>query len=252
MCSVLLLAIASISSSCGGSGSSEPLVVLITNDDGYDAPGIDAIVEALRDDPKYDITVSAPLEDRSGSSDSTTEPPPTTAMELTTLSGFPAFAVDGFPADSVIYALDNVFEDPPHLVISGANSTQNVGLLSIFSGTVGAAKTAARRGVPAVAVSQGNGDTVDYPASVDEVLFWLKNHRDELLHDPPAPTSIDSINVPSCDSGEIRGRVEVPTALVLMGRDPEARQNCNSNLEDPVDDVDAFLNGFVAISEIDI
>lgn len=250
---VLSLAVASVSLSCGSGGPTEPLVILVTNDDGFNAAGIDAIVEALRDDPRYDIKVSAPSSNRSGSSDQTTDPPPSTAMIVTTLSGFPAASVDGFPADSVIYALENLYEDPPHLVVSGSNEGQNVSqFLADISGTVGAAKTAARRGVPAVAVSQGTGNTFDYPASVEEVLLWIEEHRNGLLSDPPAPTSIDSINVPSCDQGEIRGRVRVPVAQDPQGQNALGDQNCNSTLENPEDDLTAFLNGFVSITEIEL
>lgn len=119
------------SGGAGGTGGSSdgPLRILITNDDGVGAPGIDAMVEGLRGDPRNDVTVCAPAEERSSTGDQTTPtPPPLQATETTTASGYPATAVDGFPADSVLYALENLYRDStPHVVLSGINAGQNVG-----------------------------------------------------------------------------------------------------------------------------
>jgi len=164
----------------GGSGGSNGgvLRILVTNDDGVGAPGIDAVVEALITNPDNDVVVSAPAENASGAGDSTvdgTAPPECAngtgdAVPASTASGHDeaTWAVDGCPADSVIYALENLYPDaPPHVVLSGINEGQNVGdisggLLSQISGTVGAAKTAACADVPALASSQGDGETVDF------------------------------------------------------------------------------------------
>ena len=237
----------------GGSGGADTtLRILVTNDDGVMAPGIDAVVEALRTNPENELVVSAPAMNRSGSGDSTTmTPPPLDATSATTASGFPATAVDGFPADSVLYALENLYPDePPHVVVSGINEGQNVGdvlggLLSQISGTVGAAKTAACSGVPALAASQGDAETVDYPSGVAEVLAWVEANRAALLGGEVGLESITSINIPSCDTGEIRGRLEVPLGTenpneyVLNGP-----QDCESTVEDLPNDVEAFFNGY--------
>ena len=143
---VFCLAIACLG--CGSSGGTEALRILVTNDDGIGEPGIDAVVEALRTNPANEIVVSAPANNQTGSGDSrTTTPPPLQAMSTTTASGYPATAVDGFPADAVIYALENLYPDePPHVVLSGLNDTQNVGDVDFgpgirlqvdLSGTVG-------------------------------------------------------------------------------------------------------------------
>ena len=134
------------------------LDILVTNDDGYAAPGIDALVERLRALPGVKLTVVAPATNQSGTSDRTTPGPVSalTATEVTTASGYAATAVAGFPADSVNYALD-VLKLSPDLVVSGSNAGQNLGVVAPISGTVGAARTAVRRGVPGVAVSQEIG-----------------------------------------------------------------------------------------------
>ena len=243
----------------GGSGGSgaDVLRILVTNDDGVAAPGIDALVQALRQDPNNQIIVSAPAGNQSGSADTTTPtPPPLQATQTTTASGYPATAVTGYPADCVLYALQNLYPDaPPHVVISGINAGQNVGdisgALSQVSGTVGAAKTAACSGVPALASSQGNGPPYDYAAGAQAVLSWLAANRAGLLAGEVSLETIRSINIPTCTAGSIRGAVEVPLGTEkpagLSLNDP---QDCESTLENPSDDIEAFFNGYTAITPV--
>jgi 5'-nucleotidase len=235
-------------SESGGAGGSSGgvLRILVTNDDGIAAPGIDAVVEALRIDPNNEIVVSAPDGNRSGSGDDTVETEPMRCgtgdvMPSSTASGYDeaTWAVDGCPADCVIYALENLYpEAPPHVVLSGINDSQNVGELSgsgglsQISGTVGAAKTAACLDIPALASSQGVGDTIDFDAGVAEVLRWLEDNRAALLAGEAPVENITSINIPSCDTGSIRGR------------------DCESTREDPQDDIEAFFNGYVALTPV--
>ncbi len=240
-----------------------PIRVLVTNDDGVGAEGIDAIVEALRDDPGIVLTVSAPAMDQSGTGDSTS-PPPLQATQATTASGYPATAVEGTPADSVIYALENLFTDAaPHVVLSGINEGQNLGAIPIgqtllasgLSGTVGAAKTAACLGVPALAASQGGvaGDgPLDYEAGVAAVLVWLQANRASLLAGNASVENISSINIPSCETGSIRGTLEVPLATENPNDWPiiGGPQDCESEVTAPPNDVEAFFNGYVAVSPV--
>ncbi len=209
-----------------------PLRIVVTNDDGYAAPGIDALVEALRDLPRVKITVVAPAANQSGTGDRTT-PGPVGVAEVETASGFRASAVEGYPADSVVLALDNTARDP-HLVISGVNQGQNLGPVLDVSGTVGAARTAARRGVPALAVSQGLGEPPDYAAGAAEAVTWVKEHRTQLARRDVATTEVVNINVPTCTTGEVRGLVDVPAATT---GDALAPSDCTSTLADPPDDV---------------
>ena len=262
----LLLAASACSSSDGDGTSSNTLRIMVSNDDGVGAPGIDALVQALVADSNNIVVVSAPAAQASGSGDATIEqdPPPDCAggtgegTEAATASGYDTnvWAVDGCPADSVIYGLANLYPDePPHVVITGINEGQNVGnvagALSQLSGTVGAAKTAACLGVPALASSQGDpeeGGDFDYASGVTEVLDWLAENREALSKGEVAVTEITSINIPSCAPGtSIRGSVAVPLGTQL----PEgvdgllSPQDCASTFEDPQDDLEAFFNGFV-------
>ena len=263
----LSIALLGCDSESGGAGGSSGgvLRILVTNDDGVGAPGIDAIVEALITDPNNEVVVCAPAEERSGKGDNTIATDPTcgsgAAMRSSTASGYEdaTWAVDGCPADAVIYALENLYPDsPPDVVLSGINSGQNVGntgdggTLSQISGTVGAAKTAACADVPALASSQGRGDTIDFDAGVAEVLRWLDNNRAALLAGEVAVENITSINIPSCDTGEIRGQAEVPLGTALPDYVPSliAPQDCESTREDPQDDLEAFFNGYVSVTPV--
>jgi 5'-nucleotidase len=225
------------------------LRILVTNDDGVGAPGIAILVEALLDLPRVKVIVVAPAGEQSGTSDQMTPGAPETlvADEAETAGGYPATAVDGFPADSVVYGLDEVVAKPPHLVVSGINAGQNLGPALDLSGTVGAARTAARAGVPALAVSQGLADEPDYPEGADLAIDWIKEHRKRLVQGKVATDEIANLNVPTCTTGSVRGVVEVPaqpTGELLPASD------CTSTLEDPPDDVVAFQNGFAPLSEV--
>ncbi len=126
-----------------------PLRILLTNDDGVDAPGLAAVRAALVA-AGHEVVVVAPAGNRSGSSVSITTEGTLAAEEREP----GVWSVSGTPADCVRVALGAVLDSPPDLVVSGANFGQNVGGGTTSSGTVGAAITALRLGVPALAVSQ--------------------------------------------------------------------------------------------------
>ena len=122
--------------------------ILLTNDDGINAEGIKILRDELR--RFAHVFVVAPDQERSAVSHGlsihtrlTFEP-----------AGEDSFALNGTPADCVIYALDNLFITPPDMVISGINHGANLGDDIMYSGTVAAAREAARYGIPAIAVSQ--------------------------------------------------------------------------------------------------
>ncbi len=134
----------------GAAANGSPLHVLLTNDDGYDAPGIKAMRQGLVAGG-YKVSVVAPRDQQSGSS-----------MRVSIGSIVvdhiekDFWTVVGTPADSVSFALLKLLRDkPPDIVISGANFGQNLGSNTNISGTVGAAIMAAQLGVPAIAVSVG-------------------------------------------------------------------------------------------------
>jgi 5'-nucleotidase len=225
----------------------EPLRIVVTNDDGVMAPGIDELVDTLADLDDTEVTVVAPADEQSGASDNASpETPPT--EESATAGGYPALAVEGFPSDSVNYALDGGVDPPPDLVVSGINSSMNVGKSRHLSGTVGAAATAARGGVAALASSHTEGDPVDYSTAADLTVAWVEENHSALLAGDLAGT-LRSLNVPTCMTGEVRGVVEVPpddsdAELIVVA-------DCQSSAEDPSSDVEAVNIGFASLSELD-
>jgi 5'/3'-nucleotidase len=232
----------------------EPLRILVSNDDGVGAEGIDALVEGLQTLDDVEITVSAPAENQSGTSDNST-PGDDPAEETTTLSGYPATAVSGFPADSVMQGLDSLAE-PPHLVVIGVNEGENIGPLVEISGTVGAARTGARAGVPALAVGQGllnGGPGPDYPTAVQLTLDWITEHRDELVRAEPSSgvAPVTNLNVPTCPTGEVGEVLELPlaTEAQVVGLDLGA-VDCTATGPEPTNDVEAFLAGYPVLSEL--
>jgi 5'-nucleotidase len=239
----------------GAPKKAPPLRILVTNDDGYAGAGLDVLVEALREVPNVKVTVIAPAENKSGSG-STTTPGQLTTEKVATLSGYPAVAVGGFPADTVIYAVEQGgLKKKPNVVISGINQGQNIGVAVDVSGTVGAAKAAAARGIPALAVSQGVRPDAepDYEEGAARAVRWLKQHRKALTPKKGKQVEVvlDNLNVPSCSAGEVRGQIEVPVAgsdVTGIG-DP---QDCASTLANPANDVEAFKNGYATITELPI
>ena len=224
--------------------AAEPLTIHVTNDDGVGAPGIGALVDALTARDDLEVVVVAPAENQSGSSDTTSDGAVTWA-EATTAGGYPAVAVDGFPADSVNVALGEL-GILPDLVISGINEGQNVGPLIELSGTVGAARTAARAGYPALAASQGIGEPSDFPTGVAVVLDWFDQVVPALREGQVEP-GVSSINVPTCETGTVRGLADVPPATDVEERDIFAA-DCASTVDAPVDDIDALNHGFASLS----
>jgi 5'-nucleotidase len=238
-----------------GAGSSttaakaEDLSILVSNDDGYSAEGIDVLVEALRKLPNVKITVSAPADQKSGTGSKST-PGELTATEQKTRSGYPAFAVNGFPVDSVKYGLAHM-DGKPDVVITGINEGQNLGPIAALSGTVGAATAGVIAGYPSLAASQGTGDPLDYPSAAALVVDWVTAHRGGLLDGTAAKVDVN-LNVPTCATGKVRGVKQEPlSASSSGGLAVNGVPDCTSTATDFPGDVEAFLAGFATVTELD-
>jgi 5'-nucleotidase len=176
--------------------------VLVTNDDGVDAPGIAALARALRED--HDVLVVAPDRDMSGSSasiarfggvhDIVFQP-----TSIDGLDGTPVFTIGAGPGLAVLTACLGGFGDRPDLVVSGINSGANLGHSILHSGTVGAVLTAQSFGVRGLAVSAALGEEWRWDtasAYARRLARWMD--------DLPAPTVIN-LNVPALGIDEVRG-----------------------------------------------
>lgn len=221
-----------------------PLEILVTNDDGVGADGIDALVEGLREVPDVSVSVVAPAENQSGTGTDTTTGD-VASQPAETSSGYPATAVDGFPSDAIAWALDGGIDIVPDVVVSGVNAGQNIGPATLISGTVGAAHTAVAAGIPALAVSAGIASEIDYSLAVELAVDWVSEQRDALLAGD-APLEVVNINVPTCPM--VRELVEVP--VVTDSGVNIFEVDCESTLRDPMSDVEGFVNGYAVESVV--
>lgn len=179
--------------------SSKPVGrILISNDDGLDAIGIQILAGIARQ-LSDDVWIAAPMDNKSGASRAIT----LRRDIIVEMRGPQQFAIGGTPSDCVILGLEQLMDKKPDLVLSGINAGMNVADDVLYSGTIAAAMEAALLGVPAIALSQRNagveqGD-FDVAAQYGEYVI-----RHLLAHGWPKRT-IMNVNFPSCDAAMIRG-----------------------------------------------
>jgi 5'-nucleotidase len=169
--------------------------ILLSNDDGWQAPGLEALAGALA--PLAEILVVAPDRDRSGASNSLTLDNPLRARRAE--NGF--YRVDGTPTDCVHLAITGLMEREPDMVVSGINAGPNLGDDVLYSGTVAAAMEGRFLGLPAMAVSlAGTGLAhFDTAARAAAALFA------KLIESPLPADTILNVNVPDLAWGQIAG-----------------------------------------------
>ena len=131
-----------------------PYHVMLVNDDGIDSPGLAAVAAVLTADPSYRVTVVGPADQQSGVGHAIVIRREIAIRSYGEIGGAPAWSVDATPASVTAVGLTVVLEnDPPDLVISGINKGENIGRAAWYSGTLGAAREAVLRGIPAIALS---------------------------------------------------------------------------------------------------
>ena len=167
--------------------------LVITNDDGVHAPGILALVQAMR--TLGDVEVIAPLVNQSASGHKKTLHQDIPVTRTTLADGTPALAVASAPADCIALAALGVIAWPPDLVVSGINRGANLGQDVTYSGTVTAALEAVIHGVPAVAVSMDNQQASD-PAEYAEAARVAVEVVKRALVRPLPPLTILNLNIP--------------------------------------------------------
>lgn len=169
--------------------------ILISNDDGYMAPGLHVLAESLAE--IGDITVVAPDRNRSGASNSLTLENPLRLDRLE--SGI--YRVEGTPTDCVHLAITGLLEDEPDMVVSGINSGANLGDDVLYSGTVAAAMEGRFLGLPAIAVSLNSFEGKHY-----ETAGWAAKQLVQRLQSNSLPAdTILNVNVPDVPIVEITG-----------------------------------------------
>lgn len=169
--------------------------ILVSNDDGYRAPGILALAEALAVD--HQISIVAPERNCSGASNSLTLERGLRVCQIADNS----YYVDGTPTDTVHLAITGVLKTEPDIVVSGINAGANMGDDVLYSGTVAAAMEGRHLGLPAIAVSL-NSYTPRHFATAAQVIVTLLKNLDQASF---AAKTILNINVPDIPWSEIKG-----------------------------------------------
>jgi len=194
-------------------GTPSPLHVMLVNDDGIGAPGIEAMARVLAADPAYRVTVVAPAEQQSGVGHALVIRRTIEVAPHAPVAGCTAWSADATPATTARIGLAFLLEnDPPDLVISGINRGENVGTVVWYSGTVGAAREAALLGYPALAVSLAL-DWGDPHPDFTAAARWIKPVVDAVREGGLPPRSVLNVNVPK-EPSKARGYRLVRMSLV--------------------------------------
>ena len=172
--------------------------ILISNDDGIEAPGIRVLADSMRG--LGTVMIVAPDKNRSGASNSLTLDAPIRIKAL----GDGIFRVAGTPTDCVHVALTGLLDEDPDIVVSGINDGSNLGDDVIYSGTVAAAMEGRFLGYPAVALSlvfDENTQQRFFDTAGEAAIRLVK----QLQQDPLPADTILNVNIPNCPWSEIRG-----------------------------------------------
>lgn len=230
-------------------------LALLSNDDGYDCPGLIALAEAVAD--AFEVVVVAPWHEQSATSHSLSLHRPLRAKEVPVAGDrYRCFAVDGTPADCVYLALHTetrFLPRRPDIVLSGVNRGLNLGQDAFYSGTVAAAREGALRGIPALALSARSYRNLTETTRLGAALAV------HLLDTCRGRAALFGLNVPLEWNGQLKvtrlGRrlydelVEVRTDP--RGRDyfwlggPDVRHEV-----DPGSDTEAHDEGFATLSAL--
>lgn len=230
--------------------------ILITNDDGILAPGIEAMYRAVAD--LGDVEVVAPETTQSAMGHAITVLSPMTAHRVNVKDTFNGWSVDGRPADCVKLAILELLDWRPDFVLSGINQGINTGINVLYSGTVAGAAEGAFFGVPAMACSLELSDRLNFKRAAAITRSVFQRYA---ASKPPAGTCLN-VNIPALDGGWPRGVRVCPQAVVPMrdryhrAEDPRGRpvfwldgamppsDHC------PDSDLEAVLERYVAITPL--
>ncbi|HVR90783.1 MAG TPA: 5'/3'-nucleotidase SurE [Novosphingobium sp.] len=235
--------------------------ILLTNDDGIHAPGLD-VLEAIARQFSDDIWIVAPAEEQSGAGHSLTLSRPVRLRQHDARR----FSVSGTPTDAVMMALRKVMPSPPDVILSGVNRGANLGDDVTYSGTVSAAIEGTLAGVRSVAFSQvyareGMGDTVPFAAAEQ----WGAKVLSPLLDAPFNDRTMVNVNFPALPPAEVKGiRVvrqgfhDYARGSVVEGTDPRGYryfwfglhgiEHTAGNLSD----LEAIADGYISVTPLQL
>jgi|TARA_B110000259_G_scaffold188150_1_gene245233 5'-nucleotidase len=226
--------------------------ILVSNDDGYFAPGLNILVDNLK--KIAEVVVVAPDKNKSGSSSSLSLNKGITVNKINPM----LYSVGGTPTDCVHIALTGLIPFKPDMVISGINDGANMGDDTIYSGTVGAAMEGFLLGIPSIAVSMGSSEPKHFDTAAKVILDLIERHS----RYPHKNVTLLNVNVPDVPYSEIKGleitrlgkRHGAQPAIIRTGVDGEALYWVGAvgepNDGGPGTDFFALINNYVSISPI--
>jgi 5'-nucleotidase len=234
--------------------------ILVSNDDGYRAEGLNALATAVR--PLGDVTVVAPDRNRSGASNSLTLDVPVRANRYDT----DAYYVNGTPTDCVHLAISGLFEFEHDMVVSGINDGANLGDDTLYSGTVAAAVEGRFLGLPAIAVSLcvEPGSPRNFAAAARVAAQLVSRMIRTPLIGPQVGPVILNVNVPDLAEGELKG-IKVTrlgsrhrSKPIVRAKDPRGRNvywvgNSGAGQDaGPGTDFHAIAEGYASVTPLQI
>jgi 5'-nucleotidase len=233
--------------------------ILLTNDDGIYAPGLQALRKELL--ALGDVVVCAPATEQSAAGHSVTLLSPLIVQEVfDEQKRFMGWAVEGRPADCVKLALVELLPEPPDLIVSGLNAGANAGINVLYSGTVAAAIEGAFFRRTAIAVSQAYGKpkAIDFAAGA----AIARKVIDRILESQPTQGSLLNVNIPRQELGPPKGIKVLPQNVAtyqetfVRNVDPRGRTyfwlGADYGCSDPHPDTDepALADGYVTLTPL--
>ena len=235
--------------------------ILLTNDDGIHAPGLE-VLEAIAREFSDDIWICAPDEEQSGMGHALTLTRPVRLRK----HGERRFSVTGTPTDSVTMGLRKVIDGPPDVILSGVNRGANLADDITYSGTVSAAIEGALAGIRSIALSQITTRDGEPGADTFEAArSWGAKVLAPLLDTPLPNRTLVNVNFPALPSGQIRGIKAVRQGFhdyargtVVEGRDPRGFKYYWFGLEaiehtlDHGTDLEAVDAGYISVTPLQL
>lgn len=234
--------------------------ILLTNDDGFEAPGMKVLLD-IAQSLSNDLWIVAPSEEQSGAGHSLTITRPLRIRQR----GDQQYSVDGTPTDSVMLAVAKIMKDnPPDLILSGVNRGANLGEDVTYSGTVSATMEGALAGIPSIALSQayerwGMGDDVPFEAARQ----WGEKVLRPLVKQSMDHRTLININFPAVAADQVKGVRVVSQGIRDYGRlqivsnhDPRGFEyhwfGLGPMVETPAHstDLEAIEDGYVAVTPL--
>jgi 5'-nucleotidase len=235
--------------------------ILLTNDDGINAPGL-AVLEAIAAELSDDVWICAPAEEQSGAGHSLTLSRPVRVRKHAERR----YSVTGTPTDAVMLAIGQIMPDTPDLILSGVNRGANLGDDITYSGTVSAALEGALAGIKSIALSQvyareGMGDAVPFAAAA----AWGARVLRPLLDMPFDKRTLININFPAVAADAVRGvRVvrqgfhDYGRGSIVEGTDPRGYRyywfglHAMEQTPGHDSDLEAIADGYIALTPLQL